>query len=173
LLRAFARLRAHCDHPIRLTLVGTGDAEDTLHRLATDLGVADAVTFTGFVPRGDMPAVYRQADIFVLPSQNEGMSIALLEAMASGLPVVVTDTGGTAELVEDGVNGLIFEWGDVDTLATHLRRLATHRSFARRMGTVSRVRAAGFSWDTVAERYQEIFVELADEKDSVWHRRTL
>jgi hypothetical protein len=63
-----------------------------------------------------MPAVYQEADVFVLPSQQEGMSIALLEAMASGLPVIVTDTGGTAELVTQGENGEIVTWADVPAL---------------------------------------------------------
>ena len=79
------------------------------------------VTFAGFVPREDMPAVYRKADIFVLPSAHEGMSIALLEAMASGLPVIVTDTGGTTELVNHGRNGEIVPWGDTRALSKALR----------------------------------------------------
>ena len=157
LLRAFANLRACCTVPLRLTLVGTGDAEDALRRLAGELGVAGAVNFAGVVSRDNMPAMYRQADIFVLPSQNEGMSIALLEAMASELPVVVTDTGGTEELVQEGVNGHIVPWADVDTLVTHLRRLATDRALARRMGAASRACAEGFSWDTAAARYLELF----------------
>jgi phosphatidylinositol alpha-1,6-mannosyltransferase len=114
----------------------------------------------GYVPREEIAAYYMGAHVFVLPSYNEGMSIATLEAMAAGLPVVVTCTGGTAELVEEGVNGLTFDWADVDTLTAHLRRLASDRALARRMGAASRVRAAGFSWDAAAERYLEMFAEL-------------
>src|SRR5574338_35259 len=77
LLEAFARLRAGCGQPLRLTFVGTGDAEPQLRQSADRLHVADVVTFTGFVSRERMPSVYREADVFILPSQQEGMSIAL------------------------------------------------------------------------------------------------
>ncbi|MFN8570043.1 MAG: glycosyltransferase family 4 protein [Kouleothrix sp.] len=74
------------------------------------------------------------------------MSVATLEALAAGLPVVVTRTGGTAELVEERVNGLTFDWGDLDALTAHLARLAADRALARRMGAAARRRAEQFSW---------------------------
>src|SRR5262245_51171443 len=126
LLQAFARLHKHLpDQTLRLTLAGTGDAEAHLKRLASDLGIADAVYFAGFVTREQMPEMYRNADIFVLPSQNEGMSIALLEALSTGLPVIVTDTGGTEELVREGENGLIVQWADVESLTSALQTLVS------------------------------------------------
>src|SRR5206468_3399114 len=105
-----------------------------------------AVTFTGFASRDDMPAIYRQADIFVLPSQDEGMSIALLEAMASQLPVVVTDVGGTAELVQDGVNGHVVPWADVSVLTEALTKLVRDERVRRQMGKESLRVAKQFSW---------------------------
>ncbi len=80
--------------------------------------------------------------------------------MAAGLPVVVTRTGGTAELVEEHVNGLTFDWADLDALTAHLRRLADDRALMRGMGAASRARAAGFSWDMAADRYLTIFERL-------------
>jgi hypothetical protein len=88
------------------------------------------------------------------------MSVATLEAMAAGLPVVVTRTGGTDDLVEEGVNGLTFDWADVDTLTAHLQRLATDRNLARQMGAASRQRAMRFTWDAAAEHYLELFTQL-------------
>jgi glycosyltransferase involved in cell wall biosynthesis len=88
------------------------------------------------------------------------MSVALLEAMASGLAVVVTPTGGTSELIEPEINGVVFDWGDVDTLASHLRRLAQDRALVRRMGHAARQRASEFSWERAARRYVEIFRSL-------------
>jgi glycosyltransferase involved in cell wall biosynthesis len=162
LLRSFADLRCQLpDQTLQLTLVGTGDAEAALKQQAYELGIADQVMFKGFVAREDMPEVYRQADLFVLPSQSEGMSIALLEALASGLPVVVTNTGGTEELVTPGENGLVVDWADVDQLTANLRRLATDRALARRMGTASRARALQFSWEAIAESYLELFGQVA------------
>ncbi|HMU29881.1 MAG TPA: glycosyltransferase family 4 protein [Nitrospira sp.] len=156
LLQAFANLRAANHEPMALIFVGTGDAEPQLRELAAKLQVAEAVTFKGFVPRENMPPVYHDADVFVLPSQHEGMSIALLEAMASGLPVIVTDTGGTAELVTQGANGEIVPWDDVEALTTALQRLLNAAEQRRRMGDESRRRALAFGWPTLAARYLEL-----------------
>jgi phosphatidylinositol alpha-1,6-mannosyltransferase len=146
---------------VRVELVGEGDALDANRRMSRELGIADRVTFAGYVPREEIAARYAAAHAFVLPSYNEGMSVATLEAMAAGLPTVVTRTGGTAELVEDGVTGFVFAWADVDALAAHLRRLAADRDLARRMGAAARLRARGFTWDAAAERYLAMFDELA------------
>lgn len=161
LLQAFARLRAVSSEPMALIFVGTGDAESQLRELAEHLKVTEAVTFRGFVPREHMPRVYQEADIFVLPSQHEGMSIALLEAMASGLPVIVTDTGGTAELVTQGANGEIVPWADVPTLTTALQRLLKDGEHRTRMGEESRHRALAFGWPALAARYLELCARVA------------
>jgi phosphatidyl-myo-inositol dimannoside synthase len=163
LLRAFANLRINCEYPVRLTLVGAGDAEDSLRRLARDLEVGNVVNFTGSVPSDHMPEVYSQADIFVLPSQNEGMSIALLEAMASGLPVIVTDTGGTAELVQQAVNGFVVAWGDVGALTNALATLVRDDQVRQRMGKESRQIATRFSWSAVAQKYLELCAQISQQ----------
>ena len=161
LLQAFAWLRAASSERMALIFVGTGDAEPQLRALAAKLQVAEAVTFKGFVAREHMPAVYHEADVFVLPSQHEGMSIALLEAMASGLPVVVTDTGGTAELVAQGANGEIVPWADVPILTAALQRLLKDGEHRRRMGAESRRRALAFGWPALAARYLELCARVA------------
>ena len=145
---------------VTLDLVGTGDAETANRALAQSLDVAARVNFIGYVPRGEIAKHYAAAHVFVLPSFNEGMSVATLEAMAAGLPVVVTRTGGTAELVEEGVNGLTFNWGDLEMLTTHLCLLDSDRELARRMGAASRARAALFTWDSAATRYLALFSSL-------------
>jgi glycosyltransferase involved in cell wall biosynthesis len=80
--------------------------------------------------------------------------------MAAGLPLVVTRTGGTAELVEHGVNGYDFNWGDIEALTKYLRVLAKDRALARRMGAASHARAATFVWGTIADRFLEMFKEI-------------
>lgn len=146
---------------VMLDLVGTGDAQPANEALARRLGVAERVHFVGYVPRERIADSFAGAHVFALPSYNEGMAIAALEAMASGLPVVLTRTGGTEELVEEGVNGLTFDWADVGTLAAHLQRLANDRALVRQMGKASRERALQFSWDAIAERYRNIFEQHA------------
>ena len=157
LLRAFAQLRAYPNAPaLSLTLVGTGDNEAALRRLADELQIANAVTFTGFVSREAMPAVYRQADIFVLPSQSEGMSIALLEALSAGLPVVVTATGGTEELVTPGENGLVVAWADVVGLTTALQHLIAAPQLRKAMGAKSRACACSLAWSAITQQFVEV-----------------
>jgi glycosyltransferase involved in cell wall biosynthesis len=145
---------------VRIELVGTGDALADYQRQVAAAGIANRVDFAGYVPRAAIAARYAAAHVFALPSYNEGMSVATLEALAAGLPVVVTRTGGTAELVADGINGLTFDWADVDTLPAHLRRLAADRELARRMGAASRARAEQFSWDAAADGYLAMFEQL-------------
>ena len=106
LIEAIGRLK---NDPVELILVGDGNQEEELKELAKGLGVSDRVVFKGYVNHDSIGEIYRNSDLFVLPSQNEGMSNALLEAMASGLPVIVTDTGGTSELL-DG-NGVVVPMG--------------------------------------------------------------
>jgi glycosyltransferase involved in cell wall biosynthesis len=162
LLRAFADLRTNCEYPVTLTLVGTGDIEPLLRRLAEDLEVSHVVNFIGVISSEEMPRVYRQADVFVLPSQNEGMAISLLEAMAAGLPVVVTDTGGTAELVQEDANGLIVPWQNVDALSKSLAMLVRDGQARGRMGRQSRLIATRFSWSAVADKYLELCSQIVD-----------
>ena len=142
-------------------LAGTGDALEAYQKLAQELDVAERIRFLGYVPREEIPRHYAAAHVFSLPSFNEGMALAALEAMGAGLPLVLTHTGGTDELVEEGVNGFTHDWGDVDALAGHLRRLAQDRPLARQMSLVSRQRAAQFSWEGIAERYLRLFHNLA------------
>lgn len=146
---------------MRVEFVGEGDARAAHELLARTLGVAEHVQFSGYVPREEIAAHYAAAHAFVLPSYNEGMSVATLEAMAAGLPTVVTRTGGTAELLREGVTGLGFDWADVTTLTGHLQRLASDRSLARQMGAAARRHAHNFSWDTAAHRYQTMLGDLA------------
>jgi phosphatidylinositol alpha-1,6-mannosyltransferase len=144
---------------VELELVGEGDARPANEAQARSLGVSDRVHFAGYVPREQIAAHYAAAHVFVLPSYNEGMSVATLEAMAAGLPTVVTRTGGTAELVRDGSTGLTFEWADIPALTMHLHQLAADRALARRMGTAAREHARNFSWDAAARRFAELVVQ--------------
>jgi glycosyltransferase involved in cell wall biosynthesis len=154
LLEATRLLKNRGRGPIRVVLVGRGDAEATLRAMAHELGLSDWVEFEGYVPREEMPQVYRSADIFVLPSANEGMSVATLEAMASGLPLVVTRASGLEELVNG--NGYTFAWGDVKELADVLEKLILSGQLRRKMGERSRQLAQHFSWEEVGRSYVDI-----------------
>lgn len=153
LLAALARLMAQ-GIPLRLILAGAGDAEPQLRQQAQTLGVEAHVQFLGFVERSAMPAVYAQADIFCLPSYNEGMSMALLEAMASGLPVIVTATGGLEELL-DG-NGLVAAWADVQALTGALATLAQNDHLRAEFGQRGRQIAERFAWPAIVQQVVQL-----------------
>jgi glycosyltransferase involved in cell wall biosynthesis len=141
---------------VQLELVGTGDAEPKLKAQVRGMGLEGHVSFAGYVPREKIAAHYAAAHVFVLPSYNEGMSVATLEAMAAGLPLILTRTGGTAELLAEGINGFSFEWADVTTLNTHLRTLVRDRELTRLMSIASRDRAPTFCWSAASSAYLEL-----------------
>jgi len=135
LLRAFAQLSQR--HPrARLTLVGDGPERDTLERLAERLCVSSTVEFLGF--RDDVAEVLAEHDLFVLASRHEGISIAILEAMRAGLPVVATDVGGVPETVVDGVTGRLVPVDDPDAFAGAVDELLRSPANMRAMGSAGR-----------------------------------
>ena len=123
LLKAVAILDPELD--AKLDIVGGGDLLNHLQHVATDLGIADRVTFTGYVSEEDLHAAYGRATVFAMPSIAELQSIATLEAMASALPVVAADAMALPHLVHDGENGYLFEAGNVDDLAEKLTKVLT------------------------------------------------
>ncbi|WP_129633109.1 glycosyltransferase [Candidatus Oscillochloris fontis] len=156
LIQALRRL-VDSGHNVVLEFVGEGDARDDLITLVRNLGLTDRVTFAGYVPREEIAAHYAAAHGFVLPSYNEGMSVATLEAMAAGLPTIVTRTGGAEDLVAEGVSGHIVAWADVEALVARIAPLAKQRDLARQMGAAARVRAQQFTWEAATERYVVMF----------------
>ncbi|WP_219420400.1 glycosyltransferase family 4 protein [Pseudonocardia nigra] len=146
LIRALPRVRAAVPGA-RLLFVGNGPDRGRLRRLATDVGVADHVVFTGPVPAAELPAHYAVGDVFALPCRTrgggldvEGLGIALLEAAATGLPVVAGDSGGAPETVWDGHTGHVVDGRDQRVVADAVAGLLADPDRARRMG------AAGRAW---------------------------
>ncbi|KHK01388.1 glycosyltransferase family 4 protein [Desulfovibrio sp. TomC] len=152
LLDALSRLPAELDY--RLTIVGDGPLRPELAERAAGLGLADRVAFAGWAAREAMPGLLGGADLFVFPSRDEGMPNAVLEAMASGLPVVATRISGNEELVGDGETGFLVPPDDAPALAHALARLLADPGLCRRMGAAGRERVVReYSWQSVAERY--------------------
>jgi colanic acid/amylovoran biosynthesis glycosyltransferase len=144
--------------PVQLTLVGEGPKRTELEAQAGSLGLGDRVRFTGAVGQDDIRALYSSADVFCLPSFAEGLPVVLMEAMASGVPVVSTRIMGIPELVEDGENGLLVAPGEVDPLAEALSRLLDDREFASRLAARGRERVlAEFDVNASARRLAAVF----------------
>lgn len=146
---------------LRLKIVGEGDAKEALEKQAQDLGLRGKIEFTGRMKHDKLSRIYCDSQIFVLPSLNEGMSNTMLEALASGLPIIATDTGGTKELVKDGENGFIVRMKDDHDIAEKIERLINDRELCREMSKKSRERAEELSWKSVAERYREAYKNSA------------
>lgn len=140
-------------------IVGAGPQREPLERLASELGIAHLTEFHGDVQRDQIPAELARHSAFVLPSYAEGMSNAALEAMACGLPLLLTDTGGSAELI-DG-NGVIVPTGDDAAIATTLIEWFRHPEGLQALGERSRARAEPFSWSEVARQYVELYHRVA------------
>ncbi len=140
----------------RLVIVGDGPARDTCQALLQGAGLAHLAWLPG--ERHDIPDIMQALDVFVLPSRNEGISNTILEALASGLPVIATAVGGNLELVEDGVNGMLVTPGDVAGLAQALlgyldapARIAEHGANARQWAEQR------FSIPAMAEAYATVY----------------
>jgi L-malate glycosyltransferase len=153
-LHAVARLRR--DWPgLRAAIAGKGPLEAALRAEAEKLGVSDSVDFLGF--REDIDTVYACSQIFVLPSRYEGLSVAVIEAMASGLPAVVTDVGELRDLVRDGRNGYVVPVGDLDALTERLALLLDSPEARRRLGEAAALDARALSGVAqIGESYRRI-----------------
>lgn len=150
LLQAFARLH---HRSTQLLIVGEGPLRPELLGLAERLGVSDRVKFAGYLDRPERALA--AMDVFALTSQSEGMPLAILEAWAAGKPVVASRVGGVPELVDDGRTGLLFESGDVETLAGLLDRLLADRELGRALGSAGQALARSrFDTRVMSETYR-------------------
>jgi glycosyltransferase involved in cell wall biosynthesis len=144
-------------------IIGGGRRLAEVQALAANLGLADKVHFLG--TRSDVPDLLRALDVFVLPSYSEGLSLALLEAMAGGLPVIATAVGGTPEVVSDGVTGLLIPPQDAGALTAALQRLLADPALAARLGANARREVQEkFSLERLGREINEIYGELAAKK---------
>lgn len=161
LLEAAAELKPQFPD-IKIVLAGDGFERPELERLASERGIASAVTFLGWVPNVELPSYYRAAAVSVIPSLEEGFGIPAAEAMGCEVPVVASDAGGLPEVVEHGVTGLVVPRGDSKALAQAIGSLLADPQRRRTMGRAGRERALRlFDWDRSAEQFEAIYREVA------------
>jgi glycosyltransferase involved in cell wall biosynthesis len=159
LLHALATLDR--DRPWRWLIVGSGGEEARLHALAADLGLGERLVFTGGMEDADLHNLYALAHLFVLSSLYEGSSLATLEAMAHGLPVVATHVGGLPDKVVPYRTGLLVPPGDADALAAAIWHIMNDRVEAVQMGRAGAALVdQHFTWPVITAQTLRLFEEL-------------
>ena len=158
LIKALPNALTHIN--AKLIITGKGTERSSLAKLAKRLGVTKNVIFTGFVADKDLPFLYRIADIFVIASIAELQSIATMEAMASGLPVVAAAVMALPELVRSGKNGYLFDQGDTATLANQIIRIIKNPPLKKRMSENSLKLIKQHDLKVTIKKYQRIYEQL-------------
>ncbi len=145
----------------RLVIAGDGPARTELEQQATDLGIAEAVNFVGWVSPEKVPALLNSATAVVVPSRQEGFGLVALEAAHMARPVVATRVGGLPEVVVHEQTGLLVEKEDSKALAEAIAFLLDHPETARRIGEAARCRAREvFSWERCVDAYDDLYRNL-------------
>ncbi|MBI2410432.1 MAG: glycosyltransferase family 4 protein [Candidatus Kerfeldbacteria bacterium] len=159
LIKSFAEIQSSFPQT-ELEIVGDGNIRVELEALTQALQLSKRVHFHGNMERSELPEIYRQADIFVLPSHNEGMSNTVLEAMASGLPLIITNTGD-AEALASG-NGIIIEKNNQTQLTAALTQLLRDAKLRQTYASASRIKSLLYSWQQAADEYKKMYQRMLD-----------
>jgi glycosyltransferase involved in cell wall biosynthesis len=148
---------------VRLTLAGGGGLFEELKKFVEKKNLNGIINLTGRIETEKMPDIYRQHDIFVTATMQEGMSNAMLEAMASGLPIITTRCEGVEELISD--NGVVVDDSSAEALAGAISKLYENKQGYKTMSIAARRQAEGFGWDKVAEQYRQLYKKVCEQKN--------
>jgi glycosyltransferase involved in cell wall biosynthesis len=157
LIRALALLTCEGGERVTVDIAGDGPERQNLEKLASDLDVEDRIAFLGEVSPDDMIALYARADAFVLPSQNEGLSNALLEAMSFGLPCCSSAPSGFVDL-----DAAVSHFSVIQELSALLMQFLANSPTLLAKGEMGRRVAANYRWEAVAGQYKRLLLETAE-----------
>ncbi len=161
LVRAYASVAGEAAGKSRLIIVGDGSCRERLAAYLDEQGLAGCYEFPGFCD--DVPALLRTFDIFVLPSLSEGISNTILEAMATGIPVIATEVGGNLELVRDNETGFLVPPADPPAMARKIHDYILDSDLRRRHGAAGRQRTLdNFSLDGMVEQYRAVYEQFRE-----------
>jgi glycosyltransferase involved in cell wall biosynthesis len=165
LINTFAETAA-LNNTWRLYIIGEGVERKCLEKQILDLGLNKKVILLGLQNHSSLPQWLNAADIFVLPSQSEGTPNALLEAMACGLPVIASNVGGIPELIQDNIEGLLFESGSKDDLKEKLNRLIQDKGLQKTLAENAgkKITSQYGSWKTQAEKLLSLYEQLLSSR---------
>ena len=141
----------------KLTIVGEGHLKGLMFSLIDQYGIREKINYLGWKDLEELPEIYRKADIFILPSVMEGMSSVVLQAMASGLPIIASRVKGFEEILEENVNGLYAEYNNPGQFANAIEKLIESPGLREKMSQKSLEKSKLFSWETIAKQYLELY----------------
>jgi glycosyltransferase involved in cell wall biosynthesis len=153
------------DYPsVQLLMIGpdkNDGSREKMERAAARLGVTDALNWIGPVPKSEVPQVLNQGDIFLNTTRYESFGVSVMEAAASGLPIVTTNAGELSYLWQNNHDALVVDVDDAPAMADSIRRLLTEPELAGRLSHNARRKAEGFDWSEILPQWEKLFAELA------------
>lgn len=155
-LRAFARVRETMPD-VRMTVAGSGPEREALEALCRELHIEEGIHFCGTRDRDEMAELYRSAAVVINPSRVDNMPNSVLEAMASGVPVVSTNVGGVQFILRDDVTGLMVPPGDPDAMAAGVLRVLRDAELASRLSAAAADDVRQYAWPRVRQRWSEVY----------------
>ncbi|OKY77386.1 MAG: Glycosyltransferase, AglL family [Candidatus Methanohalarchaeum thermophilum] len=162
LLKAFKKVSSKID--TELIIGGSGELLKEYKDLAKELNIENKVNFVGYIPERDLPRYYRKSNLFVLPSissEQEGFGMVLLEAMASGLPVITTDVAGVSDEIKNNVYGKVIQPNNIEKLAKAITSILRNKEKKRKMGKRGRkLVEERFNWKKIAKKTNELYKEV-------------
>ena len=151
-----------------LIIAGKGYMDGFIKVLIKSLNLEGNVTMLGFIPDEKLPELYASSSLFVMPSLYcESFGVTLLEAMASGRPVVASNVGGIPEVVKDGVTGLLFKRGDAEDLADKIIKVLSDRSLAQSLASNAKeIVKERYSWPVIADKMEDLYEKTLKQSHS-------
>lgn len=157
LINALGILKSKNISNYKLTVIGDGHLKDAMFTLIDKYQIREKVNFLGWRELEEIPALYREADVFILPSIMEGMPSVALQAMASGLPVIASRVKGFEEILEENGNGLFAEYNNPKEFADAIEKLLKSPELRESMSKKSYEKSKKFSWEIIAKQYLELY----------------
>jgi glycosyltransferase involved in cell wall biosynthesis len=160
LIQAIAKLRSEFPN-IKLHIVGGGSGSYFVAQAKKE-GIEKNLIFHGLTLHSILPTYYKSADICIFPSRHEGFGIVILEAMASGIPVIASDIPSFRETISDGIDGELFKAGDADALSNKISALIQNPYLRKELSRKAFEKAKSYSWENVADKYVSLYKSLRE-----------
>ena len=164
LIEAMSIIKHRCA-TARLLLVGDGEERQSIEGMVKELNLEDTVTFLGRMSNDKVPKHMAASDVFVLPSLSEGFPVTVLEAMATGLPVVASRVRGLPEIIEDGRNGFLVEPKRPDQIADRVLVLLADSGLRQEVAAINREKARQYSWENTVEQVEAVYRRALKDDD--------